>query len=88
MRCFPSAAFQESEYHGTVEISILSCFVIALSALVCTSMLYTGFVSWESGFVSWNVLAVFSVCSHGTFARVSFYSRALASTCTVGFVWL
>ena len=48
----------------------------------------------ESGLVSWNVLAVFSVCNRGTFVRVSFYmysySRALASTCTgtVGFAQL
>ena len=60
VRSFPSAVFQESVPwdHGNID-PVTVVFVIALSVLVCASMSYTGFILWESGFVSWNIFGSF-----------------------------
>ena len=75
-------------------------FVIAISILVCASMSYTGFVLWENGFVSWNILVVFTVyCGHSAVSEIlgsileclfGSHSRAFASShrfCMDGVSW-
>ena len=44
--------------HGNID-PVTVVFVIALSELVCASVSYTGFVLWESGFISWNIFGSF-----------------------------